>query len=186
MSPRRDRIVAVTAAGGLVVGSLTAGFGSTAISALPSPSRVAMVSETTLTAEQRESAAQIISTARTQGADDDAVVIALMTAAQESSLRNLDHGDKDSLGYYQQRPSWGWGTPEQVRDEEWATSAFLGTNPEVDNPGLFDIADWREMSPNDAAQAVQRSNHPDEYAKWEELARALVDSHDAGMTGGLG
>lgn len=109
-----------------------------------------------------------------------AQTITLMTALQESSMRNLGHGDADSLGLYQQRPSMGWGDEEQVRDPQWATSAFLGTNPQVENPGLLDIEGWQTMAPNDAAQAVQRSNHPEQYGRWESLAASLRDEAETG------
>ncbi|WP_051297427.1 hypothetical protein [Brevibacterium album] len=99
--------------------------------------------------------------------------ITLMTVLQESSLRNLRHGDADSLGLFQQRPSMGWGSDEQVRDPRWAVSAFLGTNDDVENPGLLDVDGWQTMDPNDAAQTVQRSNHPEQYGRWEPLASSL-------------
>src|SRR5687768_13648900 len=53
-----------------------------------------------------------------------AVSIALATAFQESKLRNLDHGDRDSVGLFQQRPSQGWGTEEQLVDPAYAINAF--------------------------------------------------------------
>ena len=92
-------------------------------------------------------------------------------------MRNVHHGDQDSLGLFQQRPSEGWGTPEEVLDPVRATTAFYGgaANP---NPGrtsgLLDIVGWEGMSVTQAAQAVQLSARPDHYAKWEASARAWL------------
>lgn len=92
-------------------------------------------------------------------------VVALATALQESGLRNLAYGDRDSLGLFQQRPSQGWGTAEQVRDPVHASRRFYQALLEVDG--------WESMTVAQAAQAVQRSAYPDAYAKWEPLATAL-------------
>ncbi|MDT9594897.1 hypothetical protein RDV89_17545 [Nocardioides zeae] len=94
-------------------------------------------------------------------------VVALATALQESSLRNLDYGDRDSLGVFQQRPSQGWGTADQVRDIAYATTMFLER--------LVDVGGWEDLSLTDAAQAVQRSGFPEAYAKWEPAATQLVE-----------
>src|SRR5687767_12946959 len=77
-----------------------------------------------LTTEQAENAALIAAIGVGRGLPARAVSIALATAYQESKIRNLDHGDRDSLGLFQQRPSQGWGTPKQVRDPYYATNAF--------------------------------------------------------------
>ena len=61
-------------------------------------------------------AAIIIQVGRELGVSDYGIVIALATAMQESTLRNLDWGDRDSVGLFQQRPSAGWGTVEQLTD----------------------------------------------------------------------
>lgn len=92
-------------------------------------------------------------------------VIALATALQESGLRNLNYGDRDSLGLFQQRPSQGWGTPEQVRDPVHASTQFYER--------LKKVSGWQSMTVAQAAQAVQASAYPDAYAKWEPLATAL-------------
>ena len=108
---------------------------------------------------------------------DAGIVIALAAAAQESSLRNVQFGDRDSLGLFQQRPSQGWGTPAQVLDPVRATKAFFGgsSNPNTGlTIGLLDIPGWTSMSVTVAAQAVQKSAHPDAYAKWETSARAWL------------
>jgi LysM repeat protein len=130
-----------------------------------------------LTDEMRANARIVIDLGRALGVSDQGIVVALAAAAQESGLRNLHHGDGDSLGLFQQRPSEGWGTPEEVLDPVRATTAFYGgaANP---NPGrtsgLLDIVGWETMSVTQAAQAVQLSAHPDHYAKWESSARAWL------------
>ncbi|MDN6747537.1 MAG: hypothetical protein L0L93_11165 [Brevibacterium sp.] len=101
-----------------------------------------------------------------------------MTALQESSLRNLDSGDRDSIGLFQQRPSQGWGEPERLNDPIYATKSFYGINPDIENPGLVQIEDWRTMTPTEAAQAVQRSALPGAYEQWESLAGDLIGTQD--------
>ncbi len=122
----------------------------------------------------RENARIIVDVGRSLGVPDRGLVIALAAAAQESGLRNLDHGDRDSLGLFQQRPSQGWGTVDQVLDPVHAARAFFGgpSSPTVGTaPGLLDVPGWSSMPLADAAQAVQHSGHPEHYAKWEASAR---------------
>lgn len=130
-----------------------------------------------LTDEMRGNARIIIDVGRSLGVPDDGIVIALAAAAQESGLRNVHHGDRDSLGLFQQRPSTGWGTVEEVLDPVRAATAFYG-GPANPNPGrtngLLDIPGWQTMTLTEAAQAVQRSAYPDHYAKWEVSARAWL------------
>lgn len=106
-------------------------------------------------------------------------VIAVATAMQESGLRNLPHlgedNDHDSLGLFQQRPSQGWGTPEQIMDPVYATTAFYER--------LLEVEGWEQMPLTMAAQAVQRSAFPDAYARHEPLAVALVNSVTGGVAG---
>ncbi|MFC9677899.1 C40 family peptidase [Streptomyces sp. NPDC056949] len=92
-------------------------------------------------------------------------IIALATALQESGLRNLDYGDRDSLGLFQQRPSQGWGTATQVRDPVQASTKFYEE--------LLRVSGWQSMTVTQAAQAVQHSGSPDAYARRELLATAL-------------
>jgi N-acetylmuramoyl-L-alanine amidase len=131
----------------------------------------------TLTDEMRRNAATIVAVGREAGVSDEGLVVALAAAAQESGLRNLDHGDRDSLGLFQQRPSTGWGSPEQLMDPVRASQAFFGgagnPNPGITR-GLLDIPGWESLSVTQAAQAVQRSAFPDHYAKWEASARAWL------------
>ncbi|MGW1104303.1 NlpC/P60 family protein [Streptomyces sp. NPDC002540] len=92
-------------------------------------------------------------------------VVALATALQESGLRNLTYGDRDSLGLFQQRPSMGWGTANEILDPVHASTKFY--------EGLQKVSGWQSLSITQAAQAVQRSGFPEAYAKWEPLATAL-------------
>ncbi|MGF0246115.1 transglycosylase family protein [Rhodococcus erythropolis] len=126
--------------------------------------------------EQISLARTIIGVVDRSGLGDYAAVITLATALQESTLRNLDWGDRDSQGLYQQRPSMGWGTLDQIRDPVLATEAFLGTSAHSTNAGLKDVIGWENMTLTDAAQAVQRSGFPEAYAKWESSAKKIVQS----------
>src|SRR6478735_3834070 len=85
---------------------------------------------------------------------------------QESTLRNINYGDRDSLGLFQQRPSQGWGSPSQVTDPVYSTRIFLDR--------LLAIPGWQSLPVTVAAQTVQRSAFPNAYAKWEGLAASLV------------
>ena len=125
--------------------------------------------------EQLTNAAKIIEVGRARNVPPSGWVVALTAALQESSLRNLPHGDRDSAGLFQMRPSMGWGTLAQVTDPTYATTAFYG-GPDVppDNPGLLDVDNWQQMNPADAAQAVERSGYPDAYDRWVDDATALV------------
>jgi hypothetical protein len=96
-----------------------------------------------------------------------AVVVALATALQESKLENLGHGDRDSLGLFQQRPSQGWGTPEQVQDPRYASRKFYNA--------LLKVKGWQKMRVTDAAQKVQRSAYPNAYEKWADEAQVMAD-----------
>jgi hypothetical protein len=131
-------------------------------------------SDLQLTSEQAASAATIAAVAWTRRLPERAVVIALATAQQESALRNLDHGDRDSLGLFQQRPSQGWGTPEQVRDPVYAAGRFYDR--------LVEVPGWETGRLTEIAQRVQRSGFPEAYQKHESMAQALTT---ALLTGGL-
>ncbi|MFC0532140.1 M23 family metallopeptidase [Phytohabitans kaempferiae] len=120
------------------------------------------------TSEQVTNAATIVKV----GADLDVPrrgwVVALATAMQESSLRNLPGGDRDSIGLFQQRPSQGWGTPTQLADPVYAATRFYRA--------LLQIDGWQNMPLTQAAQQVQRSAYPHAYAKWEDDANALLQA----------
>jgi hypothetical protein len=95
-----------------------------------------------------------------------AVLIILMTGWQESSMTNLSGGDRDSVGWLQQRPSQGWGTVDEIMDPAHAARSFF--------THLRGVGDWMTMDLGDAAQAVQRSAYPDAYDKWEGAAMNLA------------
>ena len=165
-------VMALVVAAVIIVNSPIS-FGSTTIR------QMQMASVNQLTEQQIDNARLIIGIGRGGDFDDRAIRIALMTALQESSLRNLDAGDRDSVGLFQQRPSQGWGDPERLNDPVYATKSFYGINPDIDNPGLDQIEDWHTMSSTEAAQAVQRSGLPDAYEQWETLADDLIGTqHD--------
>jgi len=134
-------------------------------------------SVTYLTAEMRTNALVIIQVGRDLGVSDYGITIALATAMQESSLRNLNWGDRDSVGLFQQRPSAGWGTAAQLTTPAHAARLFYGgpSNPNKGiTRGLLEISGWQNMSVTKAAQAVQISAYPDAYAKWEASARSWL------------
>jgi hypothetical protein len=120
----------------------------------------------TVTAEQVTNARTIAQVARDRGLPDRAVVIALATAQQESRLRNLDYGDRDSLGLFQQRPSSGWGTAAQVQDPVYAANKFYDH--------LLEIPGWQTGRLTDVSQSVQLSGFPEAYQQWEGFAHALA------------
>jgi LysM repeat protein len=132
---------------------------------------------TGLDAEQTENARLIIRIGRDLGVPDRGIAIALGTAMQESWIRNLDWGDRDSLGLFQQRPSTGWGSADQIRDRERSIRVFYGGPRDPNGSrtrGLLDIPGWQSMSFAQAAQAVQISAYPDRYARWEKPAHAWL------------
>jgi N-acetylmuramoyl-L-alanine amidase len=146
---------------------------------IPRPVVVATVASVSvaLTDEMRQNAKLIVDVGRALDVPDQGIVIALAAAAQESGLKNVPYGDRDSLGIFQQRPSQGWGSDEEVLDPVHAATAFYGgaTNPNAGRTlGLLDITGWEAMTVTQAAQAVQQSAHPDHYAKWEASARAWL------------
>jgi LysM repeat protein len=133
---------------------------------------------TKLTAEMRQNAEVIHRVGKKLGVSDYGIVIALATAMQESSLRNIDYGDRDSVGLFQQRTSQGWGTISEIMDPVYSARAFFG-GPSGPNAGkirgLLDIRNWSTMTLSKAAQAVQISAFPDAYQKWELSAWSWFD-----------
>lgn len=119
-----------------------------------------------LSPEQAANAATISAVGTTRGMPERAVTIALATALQESGLRNIDHGDRDSLGLFQQRPSQGWGTGQQILDPVYSAGKFYEHLAEV--PG------YSRLPLTVAAQRVQRSGFPQAYAKHEPDAALLA------------
>jgi hypothetical protein len=99
---------------------------------------------------------------------DQALVVALAAALQESKLENLSGGDRDSVGLFQQRPSQGWGSAQQLHDPRYAARKFYAALARV--PG------WEQMRVTEAAQRVQRSAHPEAYEKWGDEAKVLGEA----------
>ena len=118
--------------------------------------------------EQSRYAALIAAISVQRGMPARAATIALATAYQESDLRNLEYGDRDSVGLFQQRPSQGWGTPDQLQDPTYATNAFYDALAQVDG--------YESMPVTEAAQEVQRSGFPEAYADHEQDARVLASA----------
>ena len=123
--------------------------------------------------EQVSNVKAIIEATKKAGMDERAAVVAIATSLQESKLENLGHlgdrNDHDSQGLFQQRPSSGWGTVEQITDPEYSTTAFL--------EGLKQVEGWQDMPLTKAAQTVQVSAYPFHYAQWETQAADLVAEH---------
>ncbi|MFD9593072.1 peptidase M23 [Kitasatospora sp. NPDC059973] len=127
--------------------------------------------------DQELANAKVIDQAAQQGGlSGRATLIGLMTALQESSLIDLPNGDRDSIGLFQQRPSAGWGTVDQIlhHPDFQAHSFFYGVGPQHDPHGLTQIVAWQTMSLGGAAQAVQGSAYPLLYAGQEAPARQIA------------
>lgn len=129
---------------------------------------------TNLDADQIGIANTIANVAHSMGASSRDLEVAYMAAMAESSMRNLNYGDRDSLGVFQQRPSQGWGTAAQVTDPTYATTKFF--------QALFGVPNRDSLSLAMEAQSVQRSGDPtgSNYAKWQATAASLVGGQPGG------
>jgi hypothetical protein len=142
----------------------------------PRPARVASLNE-----RQTEHARTIVRVGQERGIPEQGLVVAIATAMQETTMRNLGNPahprslelpndgvgfDHDSVGLFQQRPASGWGTVDELMDPEISAGKFYHALVRVDG--------WQRMSVTQAAQRVQRSAHPNAYAQWESLARQVV------------
>ena len=116
--------------------------------------------------DQLANAATIVAVGKQMNIPEQGWVVAITAAMQESQLRNLDYGDRDSLGLFQQRPSMGWGTQAQIMDPTHAATRFF--------QHLQGLPGWQQMSVNDAAQGVQRSGTPNAYSQHKTTAEAIV------------
>jgi cell wall-associated NlpC family hydrolase len=125
--------------------------------------------------DQLENAATIVTVGARMDVPVRGLVIGVATALQESGLRNLDYGDRDSVGLFQQRPSSGWGTVAELTDPPTSAGKFF--------TALLKIPNWRSLPLTQAAQAVQRSAFPHAYAKWETLATTVVTTMVGGQDG---
>lgn len=157
---------------GLVIGGgiWVFGFIRSALTPPLSVACTASVGDTkyTLAPDQSANAALISGLSIVRGLPPRAASIALATALQESKLRNIDYGDMDSLGLFQQRPSQEWGTAEEIMDPIYSSNEFYAE--------LEKIPDYTNMAITDAAQAVQRSAYPLAYAQHEGTAKAFASA----------
>jgi hypothetical protein len=166
---RRGRLLVV----GAVVLALV-GFGvyiaiQRGIGPLPDPKRCIAKADgytVAMSTEQAENASIIAAVAERRGLPARAISIAIATAYQESKLENVEGGDRDSLGLFQQRPSQGWGTAKQIMDPYYAANAFYDALVKIDG--------YETMAITEAAQAVQRSAFPDAYADHEKDGRTIA------------
>ena len=127
--------------------------------------------------EQAHFASIIAGVSVRRGLPPRAASIALATAYQETGIRNLDYGDRDSVGLFQQRPSQGWGTKQQLMDPYYATGKFYDA--------LVKIKNWETADINDVAQKVQFSGHPEAYRDHEADARVLASALTGQSPAGL-
>ncbi len=121
-----------------------------------------------LSTEQMANAATIAAVGLRRNIPDQGIVVALATSLQESKLENLESGDRDSVGLFQQRPSQGWGTEAQLKDPRYAAGKFY--------TALLKVRGWEDMRVTEAAQLVQRSAYPDAYEKWADEAETLASA----------
>jgi hypothetical protein len=112
-----------------------------------------------------------------RGLPPRAASIAMATVYQETGIRNLDYGDLDSVGLFQQRPSQGWGTAQQLMDPFYATGKFYDA--------LVKVKNWETGDVTTVAQKVQRSGHPEAYRAHETDARVLASTLTGQSPGGF-
>ena len=178
-----------------VVGVLVAAFVLLAVAALavygilrsrgvapPTPGQQRCVatasgSSTALTLDQAHYASIIVGVSVKRDLPPRAATIALATAYQETGIRNLDYGDRDSVGLFQQRPSQGWGTEKQLMDPYYATNTFYNA--------LVKVKNWTKRDITKVAQAVQRSAYPDAYRDHEADARNIASALTGQSPGGF-
>jgi hypothetical protein len=138
---------------------------------------VGSAGEVHLTAEQASNAATIAAVGIRDGLDERAVAVAITTAMQESELVNVNYGHDDSLGLFQQRPSMGWGSEEELMDPVYSSFKFYEKLQRTDG--------WEDMRLAEAAQAVQISAYPELYEQWESDAEVIADAFAGGEEAGL-
>jgi len=174
-TPRAARLAAVAAVVALLAVVVARVWPSTHPTVVPVCQARGAAGTFALTADQAANATTIAAVGKRLGLPDHAVSVALAAALQESGLHNLPGGDRDSVGLFQQRPSQGWGTPQQISDPTYAATAFYDHLAQV--PG------WASRSVTDAAQAVQHSAAPNAYASWESEARTLAAAFTGEVAG---
>jgi cell wall-associated NlpC family hydrolase len=177
VSGARRAILLATAVAALPLLMLALALAAAASGALDPPAQAALDTCFSPAPETATAAAQL-SAAQTGNAriiydvsvslklPQQAAVIAIATAMQESRLLNIDYGTADSLGLFQQRPSQGWGSPQQIMQPVYAATAFY--------EHLVQVPGWQSLPLTVAAQDVQHSAYPGAYAQWQQLAQTLV------------
>jgi len=129
----------------------------------------------TLTAEQAGNAIAIAQVARDLDVPRRGLEIAIAVAIQESKLVNLDGGDRDSGGLFQQRPSAGWGSRDQVTSPALAARAFFGRATHTNNPGLLDVPGWEQMGVGEVVEEFHNPGTPyQDYDQWEPVAKEIA------------
>jgi hypothetical protein len=179
-SPRHRRLVAVLVVVVLAACGTAALLGVRHLRALVSREQclvTASGSTFSWAPDQASNAAAITAIAVQRGMPPRAATIAIATAMQESKVRNVKFGDRDSLGLFQQRPSQGWGTAEQILDPEYSTNKFYDA--------LEKIKGYRSMDIAQAAQKVQRSAAGEAYAQHEAQARVTASVLSGQTHGGM-
>jgi hypothetical protein len=167
-------VLVVATIGGYFVYAATRDDGA----APPPGCRVSLDDRTyTLSPQQTSHATTIAAVGKRMGMPDHAVSVALAAALQESKLQNLQYGDRDSLGLFQERPSQGWGSESDVLTPHYAAGAFYRR--------LARVSGWETLSVTTAAQRVQHSGAPLAYAQWEHEARALAQAATGEIPAGL-
>ncbi|MFW6597180.1 hypothetical protein ACQBAU_05370 [Propionibacteriaceae bacterium Y2011] len=169
-------IVVLAVVATVVVVNLLRGSGTVAP---PRPRCVASIPDhsTVITSDQAWWTSIIVGTSVKRGLPPRAASIAMATVYQETDIRNLDHGDRDSVGLFQQRPSMGWGTVEQIMDPYYSSGAFYDV--------LVTIDGWQERDITEVAQAVQRSGYPEAYRDHETDGRTLASTFTGWTPAGL-
>lgn len=133
-----------------------------------------------LDSEQMNNARQIAAIGKSRGLGDNEIQIAIMTALTESGMKNIAHGDRDSVGLFQQRTSQGWGSVQQIMDPNYSINKFYDSLGKVN---------YKTMTPWQAAQAVQRSfdptgsNYQAKYAVAQRAFQNLTPKQAAAMGG---
>jgi hypothetical protein len=128
-------------------------------------------------AHQAEMMALIATRTRSKGGDLESCAGAIATAIQESTVTNINFGDRDSLGLYQQRPSMGWGTAAQVTTPSYAIDKFLSIYLPYRRQGLG----WLQ-----ASHKTQRSAFASAPAKWYPEALRAASYFTGGGGAGAG
>jgi hypothetical protein len=168
---RRLRTVAFLAAGLVLavaaIGYFTGGHRAAAPAPPPPGCQAGSgVAALPLDTSQAAIAATIAGVAARHGLGKQAVTIAYATALQESKLQNLDYGDRDSVGVFQQRPSQGWGTASELQNPVYASTKFFAA--------LVKVHGYASMPVSQAAQDVQHSAGGYAYEQWAETASLLA------------